>query len=40
MTILTDSGAFTGMVDLTRRVISRNIVGSHLQKVRKMDALV
>lgn len=34
------TGIFFGMVELTRRVIPRDIVGGHIQKLRKMDATV
>jgi hypothetical protein len=33
-------GIFYGMVELIRRVIPRDIVGGHVQKLRKMDATV
>lgn len=34
------TGIFFGMVELIRRVIPRDIVGGHIQKLRKMDAAV
>jgi hypothetical protein len=33
-------GISYGMVELIRRVIPRDIVGGHVQKLRKMDAMV
>ena len=34
------TGIFFEMVELIRRVIPRDIVGGHIQKLRKMDATV
>ena len=33
-------GVVYGMVELIRRVIPRDIVGGHIQKLKKMDSLV
>jgi hypothetical protein len=33
-------GIVYGMVELIRRVIPRDIVGGHIQKLKKMDSLV
>ena len=38
--ILHSSGIAYGMVELIRRVIPRDIVGGHVGKLKRMDAIV